>query len=101
MMSKLNSRQIVLPSDHVNYTDEYLAGVRRYMMHVINPQTRRCYCGRNADGWDMPYREIPDEIPTIEEILQDSGYFCRQCIRCLRRRRAELEAQKGNPHFKK
>lgn len=84
-MSKLKPRQIVLPGGHIRYTNEYLAIKRIYLQHIINPLTGRCYCGRNAHCWDLPYRRTPDEAPTVEEILQDDNDFCRQCVQAFKK----------------
>ena len=84
-MSKLKPWQIVLPSGRIEYIKEYLATERIYLQHIINPLTGRCYCGRDAHGWDLPYRTTPDEIPTTEEVLQDDDAFCRQCLRALKK----------------
>lgn len=79
-----NQRQIVIPTNHIRYTNEYLYANRVYLLHVINSDTGKCYCGRDANGWDMPYRdEARGVLPTIEDIL-NGNEFCGQCVRVLK-----------------
>lgn len=78
----LDQKQIVMPSSHVKHTNEYLFTNRVYLLHVIDLNTGKCYCGRSADGWDMPYRDEAT-LPTIEQILS-TREFCKQCIKALK-----------------
>ena len=89
----LNQRQIVMPSSHIRYTNEYLSANRVYLLHVIDPEMGRCYCGRNADGWDMPHRdEERGTLPTIQQILNDNNYYCKRCVGALKTIINELAA---------
>lgn len=86
----LDPRQIVTPSSHIRYTNEYLSANRVYLLHVIDSDTERCYCSRDANGWDMPYRDEGRQVvPTIQQILNDDSYFCKRCIGSLKRRITE------------
>lgn len=83
---KIAAHQIVMSPGWMKHSVDTLAFSRRYLLHVINPETGRCHCGRNADMWDMPYigRGV---LPTLDEILQDDKSFCRQCRRSLDKNR--------------
>ena len=78
---EITAQQIVIPGNHIKHTDEWLAFNRRYLYHVIDTKTGLCFCGRNADTWDMPLRK--SNAPTIDEILQ-SDNFCSQCCQKIR-----------------
>jgi len=75
--------KIVRSNQYLKVTAEYMMTARVYLEHVINPITNRCFCGRDADGWDIPYQEI--EQPTLTEILTDKQRFCQQCVRAIKR----------------
>lgn len=77
--------QIVMPPN-IKYSAEYLARCRRCLRHVISPTTGRCFCGRVADGWDMPDEGVVDRKRiTVDDVLADARGHCRACLRGLAR----------------
>lgn len=84
-MKTTHRPMIVLPPSFM-HSDDYLTFNRVCLFHVINPTTKRAFCGRDADMWDMPYRGIQEKnTPTIAQIIEDERHFCKQCARSLRR----------------
>lgn len=56
------------------------------LLHIISAEVKKTYCGRNADGWDMPY---PGQFPTLEEILKDNKSYRHICQKIVKSKHLE------------
>ena len=81
-MKKRSILLVVMPP-YLRHSDDYLTFHRVCLHHAINQRTGRTFCGRNADGWDMPYRT--KNPPTVEMAVADEKSFCKRCAISLRR----------------
>ena len=79
----LSSMQVVMPPSQ-RYTNRYSAFHRVCVLHVVNPETGKCYCGRDPDGWDLPFREY-DCTLIVQDLFADNQ-FCKSCRKAISRR---------------
>lgn len=61
------------------YTKLFMSYNRRNLVHVADGE--RTLCGRECDGWDMPFRT--DKRSLIEISGPD---FCRSCVKIATKR---------------
>ena len=75
---------VVLPRKSEEYTSEYLSTHRKYLFHIIKPNTKKTFCGCDAHHWLMPYLHLPiGQQPTVDRILDDSPSYCMRCIKSM------------------
>lgn len=92
MKLEITAEMLVAPRSI--HSSAHMAITRHSVLHVINPETARCFCGRDPDTWDIPYFGSTDDVPTMTEIVEDCGNsYCLSCRRALRRKHVgELES---------
>lgn len=84
-------RQILLPKSAERHTNDYLALNRVYLYHIARLETDRAYCGRNASGWDMPYRTQSDPRSSLAIPELRERDFCKQCLKVWSREKRKKE----------